>query len=61
MASALGGLQIKHPQSYSLSWERILGIFSVCAPILVGAYYLHPQKHVRYFYKVIYYVMARAL
>ena len=27
----------------------------------MGAYYLHPQTHVPYFYKVIYHVMARAL
>ena len=30
-------------------------------PSLVGAYYLHTQTHVQYFYIMSYYVMARAL
>ena len=31
-------------------------ILSVCAPSLVGAYYLHPQTQVSYFYIIIYYI-----
>ena len=32
----------------------------VCAPSLVGAYYLQTQTHAPYFYIMIYYVMARS-
>ena len=52
---------------YSLPFilSFISRVFSVCAPSLVGAYYLHPPPPhppppVPYFYIITYYVMARA-
>ena len=42
--------------------QKIRGSFPfVPPPSLKGAYYLHPQTQVPYFYIPIYYVMARAL
>ena len=48
----------------SLYWYEIQDIFRLCnppPPSLEGAYYLHPQTHVPYFYIMIYNVMERAL
>ena len=38
-----------------------LGSFPFVPPSLVGAYYLHPQTNVPYFYIMNYYVMTRAV
>ena len=50
---------VLHLKKISVNALNEIRIFSVCAPpSSVGAYYLHPQTHVPFFYKKIYYVMT---